>query len=219
MVEVSEEQVEQAHAAVKAKLTPDTFDFAAAVTDRNYPEFDVSIYLDEHKIQQFMDIHDERLILDKTIREKKGSATVAQANKHKEVNDRYEAIYESLKADEYIVKVRGISPEQSIALETKSREAFPVEYTEEKNAITGATVKTEVESDKRDAFYTNLIRQAHLISVTAPTGAVDSDFSDIAKVQTIIERLPYLARERIDNAINNATITADFYRVLVDPVF
>jgi hypothetical protein len=165
-----------------------------------------------------MDIHDNRYILEEKLKEIKGS--VAQAKELQRLDDEYTAIVEELEPSKYTVKIRGISPERSIALEEDAIEHFPIEYTEEKNAITGATVKTEIESEDRDAYLTNLIRQAHLVSITRNIdGAVDTDFADVAKVKTTMQRLPQLARERVDAAIINSTITADFYRALVDPVF
>lgn len=219
--------IEEAKELVKAATTPTTFNFAEAVLNRSYPEFDVIVYLDEKNIQRFMDIHDERFVLEERILASKSpkagttisAARVKQAEQLAELDKAYNDIQDELAPSKYTIKIRGISPETNVALENKANEAFPIEYEESTNPLTGAPVKTPIENDKRTEFYANLIRQAHFVSVTAPNGAVDEDFSDVGKVQKIITNLPFLAQQRVDSAINKATITADFYRVLVDPVF
>lgn len=210
--------VEKAHAAAKAATTPETFDFAAAVLDRSYPEDDVAVYLDEKSIQSLLAVEQERNVLESRIAQSK-NPSVEWANKLEELSDKYDALVDSLRSQRYLVKIRGISPEDSLKLEEQAFEAFPREYEDIPHPATGNPVKTEKEVPARDEHFASLIRQAHIVSITAPNGAIDSDFGDVEKVKSIWQRLPLVARAKLDQAINEATITVDFYRELVDEVF
>jgi len=204
-------------------LTPETFDFAQAVLDRDYPEIQVPVYLNEKKVQQLIDLLRERQELE--IRASKTGGTKAPVDLAKrlgEIEKEHEKLTKELKAEEYIVSLKGIAPEDHDALHEAAKEIFPEEYTESTNPITGATIKTVIDSDERDEYLVATIRQAHLVSVTAPNGAVDADFkgeANIAKVKRTFARLPYIARFKIDEAIKEANIAVDFYRELADEVF
>ena len=201
-----------------AQTTPEKFDFAAAVLDRSYPEIEVPVYLDEKSAKQLVDVQKERDELMNRIARSKDPLP-AWAEQLAALDEKHEELVESLKAQEYKVFIRGIAPEESIKLEEQSYEKFPREFEETLNPITGAKVRTELENENRDAEFVTLLRQAHLVSVTSPTGAVDDDFSNVEKVRSLFARLPLLARIKIDSAINESTVAVDFYRELVDEVF
>lgn len=205
-------------AIAQAATTQETFDFAEAVLDRSYPEIQVPVYLDEKSVKQLVDIQSEREVLFQRIAAAKDPLPT-WAEQLKALDTKHEALVDSLKSQQYTVFIRGIAPEQQIELENKSIEKFPKEYRETVTPITGAPVRTEIESEERDEEFVTLLRQAHLVSVTNPQGAVDSDFSNIEKVRTLFARLPLVARIKIDTAIQESTVAVDFYRELVDEVF
>jgi len=207
-------------AAIAAVTSPTTFDFAAAVSDRSYPTIEVPIYLNERSIQTMLDIYKERSELELRIAGMKSENVPLEfAQRMNDLTELYDLTREELKGEEYVVKITGISPEETEELEQKSYEAFPREFTESVNPVTGGLVKTEVDSPARDKHFATLLRQAHLVSVTAPNGAVDTNFSDLDKVRAAFARMPMLARAKVDEAINASTILVDFYRELVDEVF
>lgn len=205
-------------AAVAEVTTPTTFNFAEAVVDRSYPEFRVPIYLDEAAVQALIESQVAIEELETVIARTK-TPTLDMANRLAALQAKFESASDALKSKEYVAVIKGISPEESIRLEEQSYETFPREYEESQSPITGARVRTEIPNDKRDEEFVMLLRQAHLVSVTAPGGAVDSDWSELEKVRAMIARLPLVARAKIDEAINKCTITVDFYRNLVDEVF
>lgn len=200
---------------------PEVFNFAEAVLDRNYPEIEVPVYLDEKKVQSLVELLRERMELE--IRAAKSAKPpVEVANRMSEIQTDIESLTEDLKASEYIVKIKGIAPEDHQKLDELANEKFPPVFEESTNPITGAPTKTEVENEERDNYFVATMRQAHLVSVTAPNGAVDDDFQgeeNIAKVQKTFARLPYIARFKIDEAIKEATISVDFYREIANEVF
>jgi hypothetical protein len=210
--------VEKAVASAAAATTPETFDFAAAVLDRSYPEVDVPVYLDEKKVQRMLAIDKERKELEIRI-SRTANPGVDQANQLDALSTEYDELVDALRSKRYLVRIKGISPERTIELEKETFEAFPKEFEETTHPLSGAIVKTEKESEERGELFAVLLRQAHIISVTAPNGAVDTNFDDIEKVKATWARLPLVARAKIDQAINESTIAVDYYRELVDEVF
>lgn len=209
-------------AATEAALTPTTFDFALAVQDREYPEITVPVYLNERKAQQLVDVTDRMLELDQRVSRLSTEAPVELAQRLAALQDEHDALVEELKAEEYIILVRGIAPEDSQTIEDETYEVFPREFNETQHPITGQVVRTEIESEERDELFATRLRQAHIVSVTAPNGAVDTDFkgeANIEKMRLTFSRLPIVARVKLDAAINASKVSVDYYRELADEVF
>lgn len=211
---------ETAKAAAQAATTPTTFNFAEAVLDRSYPSIDVPVYLNEKAIQRWITAIREQSALELRIKSTKDDArTVEQAKALENIDAEIQELAHELRAERYTVTIRGISPETQQDLEDKSFQEFPREYEDSVHALSGATIKTEKESTQREQYFATLLRQAHLVSVTAPDGATDTDFADLEKVRVTWANLPLLARAKVDEAINESTITVDFYREIADEVF
>lgn len=226
--------VNKAHEAAVEATQPDTFDFAAAVDGRSYPSFEVPVYLDEENVQKLLDLDRERARLELrvakrvTVTESEDSETVksivpmptdGQAEELQALDEKYTALVEQLRSDRYIVTVTGISPERNIEILDESYEKYPREFEESVHPLTNVPMKTEVENAERDTYYTARLRQEHITSIVAPNGAKDTSFADLNKVITTFRRLPALARMKIDQAINESTISVDFYDEIVDEVF
>lgn len=205
-------------AAAEAALTPTTFNFAEAVLDRSYPEFDVPVYLDEASVQQLVENNSERLALEERIAHTKNPG-VELAKKLEKLQKKYEDAVDTLRDKRYLVKIKGMSPEEQQRLEDSTYEEFPREYEETQSPVTGAVTRTELPNEKREEAFALLLRTGHIVSVTDPSGAVDADWSDKEKVRAMFARLPYVARVKIDEAITACTIAVDFYRELADEVF
>lgn len=210
--------VDAAVEAAKAATTPETFDFAAAVLDRDYPEDDVPVYLDEKKVKRMIDLVYEREELMNNIGNTQ-KPDVKQAKELDKLDKEYDKLVEELKTQKYVVKIKGIGPEEALVKEAEAVEKFPKEFTETTSPLTGAVTKTLVPNEERDDYHSFLLRTAHIVSVTNPAGAVDANFSDVEKVKAMWTRLPLVARTKIDQAINEATISVDYYRLLADEVF
>ena len=159
---------------VEKATTKETFNFTEAVLDRDYPEFDVPVYLNEKNVQKLLTAAKTRDELEKRIASTV-TPTVKQAEKLEALQKAYDKLADDLKTDRYIVKVRGISPEESIQIEEKTYETFPRDFEDNISQITGQNVKSEIPSEERDELFVQLLRQAHLVSVTSPTGAVDDE--------------------------------------------
>ena len=216
--------IEQARALAAAATAPETFDFVAAVTDRDYPEVDVPIYLNEKAIRRLLDLQKQRdeLLTRAAILTKRPEEDAAPndlADDLELLDLEIDELTDSIKGDKFTMHIRGISPEKAIEIEDAALEAFPEEFEEVQHPLTGATVKTPIPNQDRNILQTALYRQAHIVSVTAANGAVDADFADVEKVKSLFLRLPALARVKVDEGIALATIATDFYRELADEVF
>lgn len=197
----------------------ETFSFVDAVNDRAYPETDVAVLLNERGAQRIVEIRKELEALDFDIAREKNAAVQDGFSKEKDkLVEELDALVTQLRAETYTVKVRGISTERVEELQKQALEAFPIEYDESTSPITGATVKTEIPNDKRGRYFTTLVRHAHIVSITAPDGAVAEDMG-IEQLGDTWAKLPIAARDRIDQAINDCTLATDYYLDLVDEVF
>lgn len=230
--------IQKALAAAQAATTPETFDFAETVLGRSYPEFDVPVYLDEKSIQKLIETERKRSELTQRLGATpieiadptelgedgfplmtKNPAAVKLAEELEYLDLEYDELVQRLKDQRYLVRITGIAPEESIRIQDASYEAYPKEFEESEHPLSGAKIKTEKENDARDTLYAALLRQAHIVSITAPNGAKDNSFTDIEKVIVTFQRLPLVARAKIDQAINESTIAVDFYDELADEVF
>lgn len=221
MTEDIKTEAEIAEKLVAESTTPDEFNFAAAVLDRAYPEIKVPIYLNEKNVLRLITAIEERDALLERVAKLGDNHPSAEdwADRLQVLDDEFTSAHDALKAEEYIVTIKGVSPEEREKIEKEAHEAFPLEYDESTHPLTGNKIKTEIPNDARDELAATLIRRAHLVSVQSPTGAIDSDFSTVDKVRIVISGLPLIARVKIDEAIKQSTLAVDYYRELVDEVF
>lgn len=205
----------------KAATARDKFSFAQTVLDRAYPEIEVPVYLDESASKKFVDIIIERAELESKISKRSvGSPEMAaeMANKLQAIEEKLDATREELKSQEYRVTVRGISRERVEALQKQAEEQFPTQYEEAVSPITGAVSRNELPNEDKDRYFMALLRHAHIVSIVAPDGAVAEPMS-VDELAATWARMPLVACAKIDEAINDSAVAADFYRELVDEVF
>lgn len=213
-----EDIIKAAHDLAEKATERKVFNFAQTVLDRSYPEIDVKIYLDEAKTQRLVDHITQISEMDARIVNSNGRAPKELGERMAELVAAKDALVEELNESAYTVRIKGISTEKREELLKEAVSKFPIEYEESTSPITGAVTRKEKDSDERDAYFVNLLRHAHLKSITAPDGAVDDDFT-VEDVAATWRRLPLVARSKIDDAINKSTVTVDFYREIVDEVF
>lgn len=196
-----------------------TFSFAQAVQDRNYPEVDVPVYLDEKLVQRLVDLNAElaEIDFDSSAMDR---VPVEVADKYNAARDARDEVLDALRASKYTVHVKGISPERTEELENQSYEIVPKDIEETINPITGQIVKIERPSEDRDAVFSSLLRLEHIQWIEDPAGnRDDSIVNNLEALAATWKRLPLVARVKIDEAITDTTIAVDFYRDLVDEVF
>lgn len=195
------------------------FSFAQAVLDRAYPSVKVPVYLDEATSKELADLIVERAELeDRVARAGTGPLAAENAAKLEAMQGKIDVVRQRLREEEYVVTVQGISTERVEQLQKQAEEAFPTEYEESVSPITGATTRTEKTNEEKTKYLTTLLRHAHIVSITAPDGAV-SDPMTVEEMAATWARLPLVARAKIDEAINATSVSVDFYRELVDEVF
>jgi hypothetical protein len=218
MSEVNENAQEMAQAAIKRER----FSFADAVQDRGYPEVDVPIYLDEAAAHEYVSLQRERAPLEAKMiaasAQKRETEATRVAEELAKIEERIDAIREELVKSQITVKIKGVAPWRMDALQKDAFEKFPQEYTETVSPITGAKTKEEVPCPERELYFANCVRHAHIVSVTAPDGAVDDNFT-VEDIAGIWSHLPIVARVKIEDALNDTVVATDYYAELVNPVF
>lgn len=196
-----------------------TFSFAQAVQDRNYPEIKVPVYLDEQLVQRLIELDAEIAVIDFDS-SAMNQVPVEVADKYNAARDERDEVVEKLRATQYTVLIKGISPERQEILEAKSYELVPKEYEDAINPITGQPLKVERPSTERDAVFSSLLRLEHIQWIEDANGnRDDSIVNDLDALAATWKRLPLVARVKVDEAITDSTIAVDFYRDLVDEVF
>lgn len=219
MNDAIEPDIKKVTALVEESLTPTSFNFAEAVLDRDYPEIEVPIYLDERSVQKMLVLEAERSDLEVKIAKAGTNAAVEDAERFEAIDKMYNDLVHSLRSKRYVARIKGISPERMMELDALAHESFPKEFEETPHPLSGSMVSTEKESPEREDLFGLLLRREHLVSVTAPDGSVDSDWNDLEKLKTTWGRLPLVARKKINAAIHESTIAVDYYRELADEVF
>lgn len=197
--------------------TQTTFSFIDAVSNRGYPEIEVPIYLDESKAAQLINLNNEIYLAD----QQSSKSTVkiqSKADKFENLIKERDELVEELRANKYVVTIRGIDSDAYDKIEKASEEAFPIEYIETQSPITGATIKTQVDSLPRTEWMLNHIRHAHIKSIADPSGAVDSGFP-VDAMEVIWAKLPIQAKAHIDEAIEQSQMDVNYYVQLVDEAF
>lgn len=206
-------------ALVSAATTEQTFDFAQAVMDRAYPEFDVQILLDEDHAAQYIEKRDQIEPLDIAIAKaadpKRKKALIAEQQK---IVAEVDELHGEMRKQMYTVHIKGISTERVEEIQNEALEQFPIEHEESVSPITGATNRVEIPSEKRERYFTTLLRHAHVVSITSPSGARSRALT-VDEFGASWARMPLAARNQIDRAINKASMTVDYYRDVVDEVF
>lgn len=205
--------------AVEAVTKQESFSFLSAVLDRGYPEQDVKIYLDEKKAAKLVELAEEIAVYDQRLAGGgKGKAMDDMLEKLTALTARRDELVEELKGEAFTVHIKGISPERMEQLQKDAKAQFPDEVEEAVSPITGATTRTSHPHPEYERYYSMLLRAEHIQGITSPSGAVDY-INDPETCGKVWANLPLVARAKIDQAINDATLAVDYYRELVDEVF
>lgn len=203
---------------VEDSVKPGKFSILSALKDRAYPKTDVSVYIDEN------DSYAAAIVQEK-IKEIEERDIDSGFN----LSDEDKAELESLiakrdelvkKIDEgkYVFKITGISEGLREDLYKRSLESYPIEYEETKNPFTGEAVKTEKENAERDSMLTALLWEAHIESITAPDGSVQSEITD-ADIDAMRRSLPLASISKVTESIEKLRIATAMFMLKVDEDF
>lgn len=206
-------------------LTRENFSFADALKGRNYPEETVVVYLDDTFAYEAMELAAK--VQEYTVRVAEyGKAVTADEKRELKALESLLAdaktaqadLAERLKGIRYEIVVKGVSTGFDEDALTVARAEYPVEYSSDLNAFTGATTRNEVPDPARDRYYTNLRWQGRIKQITSPSGAVDTNLS-LESVAAIRRTLPKIAAAILADAIEKVDVAVEWYDALADEVF
>lgn len=217
---MDEKTIEEVKDLAKAKMERGTFDFLAAVTDRQYPEDSVSVFLDEKTGLELTGVREQMDEANKKFgRMKKGTKASSEMEALiKSLTEKEDELVALLQGSRFVVHVRGFSAREEEELVAAAYEQFPAEYDETRNPITGAAVKNEISDPKRDRHLTNLLWQKYVVKVEDADGNEDGPFS-VEGIDAIRGFLPNAARGVVEATMSKVALAANWYAGLVDEVF
>lgn len=180
-----------AHAA-----SPTTFSIIDRMQNRGMPEDDVVIYLNEKLAWVLAKLEEKH---NNTRREEDLPELEADIA----------SVREALAKDRYVVSMRGITNEAYDAVVDEAVEAYPYEYTEEFNPLSGRKIKDIVPSPERDDLFNNLFLSQVIVKFTDPNGAVDENITPelVAQIKKIA---PLDAIRRITNTATEMRMIAEW---------
>lgn len=182
----------------------ETFSFTEVVQGRGYPRDEVAIYLDEATAYQIVKLEKQ----------------IADSLDDQEVDALAEKVAElrkKLAQSKYIFKIVGLSTQTREDLLEKARNDIKPEYDQHKNFITGQVEKVEKESPKRDRYYTNLLWQASIEQIVAPSGAVDT--APTLETVEAFRKAPMSQQVKFQTALNELSVAAEIFEESVDDDF
>lgn len=194
-----EQQIEQA-------MAKGTFNIIDVIRKRSYPKDKVFVYLNEQ------DAYDAAK-LDEEIKNTEPSTT-----EYDVLVSKKNELLERIDAGKYTFVISGISEGDREKLQLKSAETYPIEYTENKNQLTGEVTRTEVSSPERDRLFTNLLWVSSIKEVIAPDGSTQETLT-LEDVFEMRESLPIAATGIITESIEKLRISTAMFMMKVNEDF
>ena len=198
----NEEDIREAVDAAKA---PGSFNIIDVLQDRNYPQTEAVIHLDEHAAYEASVVTEKIEELDVKIG--RSNPTDAQSKKLEELNERKQELMDDLRDSSYVFHLQGISEGKRESLFKEARKKYPIEYTQIPDLTTGKMLKEEKESPERDDMFTNLLWQNHIVKIVDPQNNEQSNLS-FTEVREMRNILPIAATSKLNQAIEKMRIAS-----------
>lgn len=166
-----------------------TFNLIERLVGRNMPTEEVEVFLDEGTAFRIGRL--EQRLADET---EKGVVKKLEAERAH--------LRAELEKSKYTFTLQGISTEDYDKIIDEIREAYPIEYEDSTNPLTGQKLRLELPNEDRDTLYHNLLLAHCLVKITDPDGAVDEDIS-VEKASIVRRTLPIDGVRRLSNSIED----------------
>lgn len=183
-------------AAAEEASKQGTFNLVDRLVGRNMPTEDVVIYLDEKT-------GFEILRLDKQ------HADTTDKGELKKLEAKREHLVKTLEKSKYTFTLQGLTTENYDKIIDQIREAYPSEYEDSVNPLTGQKLRLEVPNELRDELYHNLLLAACLVKVADPDGNLDEDIS-VEKASIIRRITPIDGVRRITKTIDDLRMLSEW---------
>jgi hypothetical protein len=184
---------------------PGNFSLIERLQNRNLPEEDVDVYLDE------------RLGWD-LIRLEEKHADAKKDAEARALEAKIEKVRKQLQESRYVFTLRGMSSERYDEIIDEVTEQYPFEYEENVNPLTGQRTKVEIPNEDRDQLFNTLFLAETIVKVQDPDGNVDESI-DAAAVELIKRLAPLDAVRRITNLATRMRMAVEWMDVIQDEDF
>lgn len=184
---------------------PGNFSLIERLQNRNLPEEDVDVYLDE------------RLGWD-LIRLEEKHADAKKDAEARALEAKIEKVRKQLQESRYVFTLRGMSSERYDEIIDEVTEQYPFDYEETVNPLTGQRTKVEIPNEDRDQLFNTLFLAETIVKVQDPDGNVDESI-DAAAVEFIKRLAPLDAVRRITNLATRMRMAVEWMDVIQDEDF
>jgi hypothetical protein len=198
---------------------PKTFSIINVINDRAYPSEEVAIYLDEKSAYLASQVDEKISELDSKITKNTTAEILKSYEQERSVlSEKRKELLNSIAESKYVFTITGIAEGRREEVFEECVKVFPLEYVEEKNALTGESVKTDIENKERDRLFTNKLWLEHITKITAPDSSVQDTltFDEIVKIR---HGLPLIASGAITESIEKIRLASAIFMIEVDEDF
>ena len=213
MSEDTEKEIIELAEAAKA---PGTFNILNVIKEASHAKDDVVVYIDENAAYIASKIKDE---FDETQELIDGQVDVElNTKKLEELRKKLDEAVVAVQKSKYVFTVSGMSEGKREEIFNKAKEEYPIEFREERNPITQEITRTELESEDRDKYLTNLLWSASVVKITAPDGSIQENISlkDAGEMRL---NLPPSVNVLVNQAIEKVRAASALFLMTVDEDF
>ena len=201
------EPVELAEEAKK----PGVFNILNVLKERGFPTDVVSIIIDDNTAYAAAKVKAR-------IEELMASEVDNINDEVKSLESKLEKLVEKLNSERYEIHITGISEGQREKLVEKALEKFPKEFKEDKNPFSGEVTRTEIESEEREQYFTNLLWLDSIQKIVAPDGS-EQDTIDESFIEQFREMISLPSNSSITQAIEKLRIATAMFIISTDEDF
>jgi hypothetical protein len=207
-----EEMVEEAK-------KPGKFNIVEAVKGRAYPQLDVEVFIDEDAAYVATQIESEiKKVTDEMDSNSDNEELKKLTESYEEFLAKKNEIIESMGGSRYVFHLQGISEGVRNDLYDKALEKFPMKYETDRNPLTGESTKKEIEDEKRNKYFTDMLWSSYILKITAPDGS-EQDGISVEDASELRRSLPIASASKITDAIEKMRVATAVFMLSVDEDF
>ena len=207
-----EEMVEEAK-------KPGKFNIVEAVKGRAYPQLDVEVFIDEDAAYVATQIESEiKKVTDEMDSNSDNEELKKLTESYEEFLAKKNEIIESMGGSRYVFHLQGISEGVRNDLYDKALEKFPMKYETDRNPLTGESTKKEIEDEKRNKYFTDMLWSSYIVKITAPDGS-EQDGISVEDASELRRSLPIASASKITDAIEKMRVATAVFMLSVDEDF
>lgn len=210
MSELTPEQL-----AAEAKK-PGVFNIVDVLNNRGYPKDEVDIVLDDNLVYAAARTNEAIKEIDKKLDSSPTDADLL-AGREQLINAR-DAAVKAIADAKYVFTITGISEGKRDEIMTSVQEAFPIQYEETTNPLSGKVTREEVDNPERNKLYVLKLWSAHIEKITSPDGNVQLGLTE-DEADALRKLLPIAGSAKITESIERLRVASAMFILGTDEDF